>query len=92
MHYMYDDPPKKDNFVDPYYRPRRTVTFKTDHQQNCYLNPGHLQAPGRDAFVRAQQARVYTSWEPPRGGEAREGKKILGERPINDGRVMKEQD
>ena len=32
MHYMYDDPPKKDNFVDPYFRPRRTVVFKTDHQ------------------------------------------------------------
>ena len=89
---MYDDPPKKDNFVDPFFRPRRTVVFKTDHQQKAYMNPGHLQSPGRDKFVADQQARVYTAWQPPTGKEQREGKKILGEKPVNDGIVMKEQD
>ena len=24
LHYMYDDPPREDNFVNPYYRPHRT--------------------------------------------------------------------
>ena len=37
MHYMYDDPPKKDNFVDPSWRARKTAVFKTDHP-NAYKN------------------------------------------------------
>merc|ERR1712086_228075 len=30
MHYMYDDPPREDNFVNPYYRNHRQPLFKTD--------------------------------------------------------------
>ena len=52
-----------------------------------YKNPGHLLNAGREEFVDRQRARVYSGWEPPRGGEARQGKKILGERPVNDGVV-----
>tara|TARA_B110000503_G_C6944691_1_gene328458 strand:+ start:503 stop:613 length:111 start_codon:yes stop_codon:yes gene_type:complete len=34
---------------------------------------------------------MYTSWEPPVGGEARHGKKILAtNRPRNDGFAHKE--
>jgi len=83
---------QKDNFVDPYYRPRRTVQFKTEHPASGYLNPGHLLNPGRDKFVAQQQARVYTAWEPPSGHEARDGKKILADRPVNDGKAFQEQD
>ena len=61
MHYMYDDPPRKDNYVDPFYRPHRTGVFKTDHP-NAYKNPGHLYAEGRDHFIETQRARVYTGW------------------------------
>ena len=41
LHYQYDDPPRKENFVEPYFRPHKTVVFKTDHP-NAYKNPGHL--------------------------------------------------
>jgi len=36
MHYMYDDPPKRDNFVDPYFRSHSTPVFKTDHPDGFY--------------------------------------------------------
>ena len=75
---------QKENFVDPYFRPRRTVVFKSDHP-NAYKNPGHLGNPGRELFLEQQRARVYTAWEPPRGDEPRQGKKILGVKPKNDG-------
>ena len=74
---MYDDPPKEDNFIDPYYRPKRTVSFKVDHPELSYLPQGHLLHKDRDEFLDRQRARMYTAWEPPKGGEARDGKKIL---------------
>ena len=40
LHYQYDDPPRKENFVDPFYRPHKTQVYKTDHP-NAYKNPGH---------------------------------------------------
>ena len=47
--------------------------------------------PDRQNFIEQQRSRVYSGWEPPVGGEAREGKKILAENiPVNDGRVLKE--
>ena len=47
--------------------------------------------PDRENFIEQQRARVYTGWEPPVGGEAREGKKIIAEnKPVNDGIVLKE--
>ena len=56
-----------------------------------YKNPGHLMNPDRENFIEQQRARVYSDWEPPVGGEARDGKKILAENiPVNDGVVMKE--
>ena len=42
LHYMYDDPPREDNFVNPFYRSHRTPVFKTDHPELSYKNPGHL--------------------------------------------------
>merc|ERR1712032_1746 len=42
LHYMYDDPPNKENFVSPYYRPKRIPIFKTDHPELSYKNQGHL--------------------------------------------------
>ena len=82
---------QKDNFVDPFFRPRRTKIFKTDHMGMMYKNPGHLMNPDRENFIAQQRARVYTGWEPPVGGESREGKKIIAEnKPVNDGIVMKE--
>ena len=42
MHYMYDDPPKKDNYVDPHWRPRKTAQFMSDDPTRSYKNPGHL--------------------------------------------------
>lgn len=36
------------------------------------------------------RARMYTEWEPPTGKEERFGKKILAEKPKNDGIVHKE--
>ena len=50
MHYMYDDPPKKDHYVDPFFRPRRTVTYESDHPNN-YKNPGSLANPDRERFI-----------------------------------------
>jgi hypothetical protein len=40
--YQYDDPPKKDNFVEPAWRPHKTFMLKTDHAVEAYKNPGHL--------------------------------------------------
>ena len=51
MHYMYDEVPKKDNFVDPFYRPHRTVEFKTDHPSLAYKPMGHLMNPNREKFL-----------------------------------------
>ena len=44
LHYVYDDPPREDNFVNPYYRSHRTPVFKTDTGDGStnYRNPGHL--------------------------------------------------
>ena len=47
LHYQYDDPPKKDNFVQPFWRPHRTVVFKTDHHKLGYFNHGHIQNPDK---------------------------------------------
>ena len=70
MHYMYDDPPRKDNFVDPFFRSHSTPVFKTDHPDG-FLNQGHLLNPQRNEFLERQKQRVYTEWEPPKGGENR---------------------
>ena len=35
---------------------------------------------------------MYTAWEPPKGGEPRDGKKILVDKPKNDGTAYKELD
>ena len=78
--------------MDPFFRSHRTKQFKTDHPTLGYQNPGHLLNPGRAKFLDQQRARVYTAWQPPTGGEARDGKKILGERPVNDGRAFQEQE
>ncbi len=83
---MYDDPPKKDNFVEPYFRPHKTVVFKTDHP-SAYKNPGHLLAPDRKMWEDIARARKYTAWEPPVGGEERKGKKIMA---ANKGIVLEE--
>ena len=45
MHYMYDEPPRKDNFVDPFFRSHRTPVFKTDHPTQGFINQGHLLNP-----------------------------------------------
>ena len=90
LHYMYDDPPKKDNFVNPYYREKRTPVFKTDHPTLSYKNQGHLLNENRVENMEAGRARMYSPWEPPKGGEARLGKKILAERPKNDGHAHQE--
>ena len=42
--------------------------------------------------MEAGRARMYTAWEPPTGGEARDGKKILADRPKNDGLAHQELD
>ena len=66
--------------------------FKTDHPDGFY-NQGHLLNPHKKEFLDRQRARVYTSWEPPVGGEKREVKKIIAtNRPVNDGHAEKEFD
>ena len=83
---MYDDPPKDDNFVKPFYRNHRTPILKTDHPEMSYKNQGHLLNDHRVENMEEGRARMYTSWQPPKGGEPRFGKKILADRPVNDGR------
>ena len=78
---MYDDPPKEDNYVNPYYRKKRTPIFKTDHPELAYKNQGHLMNNSRVENLAAGQNRMYSAWEPPKGGEARNGKKILVDKP-----------
>merc|ERR1712156_351696 len=85
MHYMYDDPPKKDNFVDPYFRPRRGPMLKSDHPIKGYLAEGNLLSPNRKKFTAQQRARSYTAWQPPTGTEQRQGKKIVGAQVVNEG-------
>lgn len=80
LHYQYDDPPKKDNFVEPYFRPHRTVVFKTDHPSLAYKNPGHLLNENRQENLDRARARKYTPWEPPTGSEKKDGKKIIVEK------------
>ena len=78
--------------MDPYFRSHRTPVFKTDHPTMAYKNEGHLLNDSRVEFIERQRARASTAWEPPAGGEARKGKKILGTKPVNDGKVMEEFD
>ena len=55
------------------------------------MNPGHVALGEKaDEFLERQRTRSYTAWEPPKGNETRRGKKILGERPKNDGVVDQE--
>ena len=90
MHYMYDDPPRQENFINPYFRSHRTPVFKTDHPSLSYVNQGHLLNANRTENMQAGKERMYKAWEPPRGGEPTDGKKILAEKPVNDGRAHKE--
>ena len=94
LHYMYDDPPREDNFVNPYYRNHRTPQFKTDTGDGLtnYRNPGHLLNPQREENMANAKARMYSAWEPPTGSEERNGKKIMKAPPVNDGRAFKDQD
>ena len=94
MHYQYDDPPKEENFVNPFYRSHKTPVFKTDHpdQALAHFNQGHLLHSHRVRNMKEGQQRMYTEWEPPTGGEARHGKKIIMEKPKNDGAAHQEQD
>ena len=90
---MYDDPPTQETTVNPYFRSHKTPVFKTDHQELSYMNPGHLLRADREEEMERGQARMYTTWQPPKGGEERDGKKIIDHsRPVNDGKVFKEQD
>ena len=92
VHYMYDDPPKEENFVNPYYRQKRTPIFKTDHPELSYINQGHLLNNEKGSNEVEGRARMYSAWEPPKGGEPRDGKKILVDKPVNDGSAYKELD
>jgi len=92
LHYMYDDPPQEENYVNPYWRSHRTPVFKTDHPELSHKNVGHLLHPHRVENMESGRARMYSAWEPPAGGEPRDGKKILVERPRNDGVAHQEQD
>ena len=83
---MYDDPPREDNFVNPYYRQNRTPIFRTDHPTLSYKNQGHMLNDNRIENMAEGKARMYTAWEPPTGQEARDGKKILKAAAINDGK------
>ena len=87
---MYDDPPREDNFVNPYYRNHRTPVFKTDHPELSYKNKGHLMHDFRAENIEAGKNRIYQEWEPPTGNEERNGKKILMKKPLNDGSTHKE--
>ena len=51
MHYMYDDPPREDNFVNPYYRSHKTPVFKTDHPEISYKAKGHLLNENRGEAI-----------------------------------------
>ena len=82
MHYMYDDPPKADNYVKPYYMRHKMKVFRTDHCDpgaNTNMNIGHLMNPDRKKNLEEGRQRMYTEWEPPKGNEQRNGKKILAE-------------
>ena len=81
LHYQYDDPPREENFVKPYYMNHRTVTFSTDRPGSSFLNEGHLLNENRAENMEAGRARMYTAWEPPQGHEPRNGKKILVDKP-----------
>ena len=87
---MYDDPPREDNFVNPYYRNHRTPVFKTDHPELSYKNKGHLMHAFRAENIADGKARMYQEWEPPVGNEERMGKKIVMQKPVNDGRTHRE--
>ena len=87
---MYDDPPRDDNFVNPFYRNHRTPVFKTDHPDLSYKQPGHLLNRDRERAIEASRSNVYSSWEPPTGEEDRMGKKILKAQPVNDGQAHKD--
>ena len=67
--------------------------LKSDHPTLAYMNPGHMALGKKaDAFIEKQKQRSYTAWQPPTGQEQRRGKKILGDRPRNDGIVDQELD
>ena len=73
--------------MNPYYRNHRTPVFKTDHPEQSFKNIGHLLNTNRVANMEEGRARMYTAWEPPKKGDPRQGKKIIGERPKNDGKA-----
>ena len=73
MSYVYDEPPTKQNFVQPYYRSHRIQQFKTDHPTLAYKNPGHVQNPHKEVYDKLAKKRVYEYWDPattPRRGAA----------------------
>ena len=70
---------------------KRIPKFKTDHPLS-HKAEGHLFNDARQKFTKTQRSRSYTSWEPPTGTEAREGKRILGVRHVNDGFAHQEHD
>ena len=76
LHYQYDDPPKKENFVQPYWRSHRQIPFKTDHPTLAYKNPGHVQNPHKKIYDINAKKRVYQYWDPsakaPKRGKVQE--------------------
>ena len=83
---------KRRKFCKSFYRNHRTPVFKTDHPDLSFKNQGHLLNPNKEENMALGKARMYTEWEPPKGGEARDGKKIIVEKPDVAGVVHKELD
>ena len=71
LHYMYDDPPRKENFVQPYFRSHKQYQFKTDHPTQALKNPGHVQNPHKKLFDEIARKRCYDYWDPSSDGPRR---------------------
>ena len=78
---MYDDPPREDNFVNPYFRDHKTPVFKTDHPDQSFKVLGEPLTRDRTEQLDYRRERQYEAWSPPSGKESRIGKKILVDKP-----------
>eukprot|EP00824_Muranothrix_gubernata_P009879 TRINITY_DN22623_c0_g1_i2.p1 TRINITY_DN22623_c0_g1~~TRINITY_DN22623_c0_g1_i2.p1 ORF type:complete len:184 (-),score=19.58 TRINITY_DN22623_c0_g1_i2:56-607(-) len=63
LHYTYEEPPKPENFVEPFYTPAKSWILNGDHPQG-FLNPGDLKNPGKAEYMDMVRSRVYKEWRP----------------------------
>ena len=77
LHYMYDDPPNRQFFVNPDYRPKKLYQLKLDHPTLSYKNPGHWQNKDKHKYGNYLKEKHSGYWEPTGKGEHRRASALI---------------